>query len=91
MEQSSARAADVTARLGGAQLSFCRPHGPWQKGTVENTNGLIRGFFPKGTDFSRVTGEVVERAFASINGRPRRVLANRTASGAYREELLHSA
>lgn len=83
--------ADVTARLGGARFYFCRPHSPWQKGTAENANGLIRELFPKGTDFSRVTGEEVEGAFALIDGRPRRVLGCGTAGEAHREELLHSA
>lgn len=58
---------------------------------MENANGLIREFFPKGADFSRVTGEEVERAFALINDRPREVLGYRTASEAYREETLRSA
>lgn len=88
MEQSSARAADVTARLGGAQFYLCRPHSPWQKGAVENTNGLIREFFPKGADFSKVDGERAREVFALINDGPRRVLGYRTASEAYREELL---
>ncbi len=83
--------ADVTAGLGGAQLHLCQPHSPRQEGTVENANGLIREFFPKGTDFSRVTDGEVERAFALVNDRPRRALGYRTASEAYREELLHSA
>ena len=83
--------ADVTARLGGVQFCFCQPHHPWQKGTNESTNGLVREFFPKGTDFSRVTEGEVERAFGLINDRPRKVLGYRTANEAYREELLHSA
>ena len=58
---------------------------------MENTNGLIREFFPKGTDFSKVTREEVEKAFRLINDRPRKVLGHRTANEAYREELLHSA
>ena len=83
--------AAVTAALGGVQFYFCQPHHPWQKPTVENTNGLIREFFPKGTDFSKVTREEVERAFRLINDRPRKVLGYRTANEAYREGLLHSA
>ena len=58
---------------------------------MENTNGLIREFFPKGTDFSKVTREEVERAFRLINDMPRKVLGYRTANEAYREGLLHSA
>ena len=83
--------ADVSARLGGVQFYFCQPHRPWQRGTNENTNGLIREFFPKGTNFSGVSEEEVERVFALINDRPRKVLGYRTASEAYREVLLHSA
>ncbi len=83
--------ARVAEALGGVQFYFCEPHRPWQKPTVENTNGLIREFFPKGTDFSRVTREEVGRAFGLINGRPGKVLGYRTANEAYRERLLHSA
>ena len=83
--------ARVTEALGGVQFYFCEPHHPWQKPTVENTNGLIREFFPKGTDFSKVTEEEVSRAFGLINDRPRKVLGYRTANEAYREGLLHSA
>ena len=82
--------AAVTAAL-GVQFYFCQPHHPWQKPTVENTNGLIGEFFPKGTDFSKVTREEVERAFRLINDMPRKVLGYRTANEAYREGLLHSA
>lgn len=80
--------ADVTRRPGGAQLYFCRPHGPRQKGAVENANGLIGEFLPKGADFSKVDGGRVREVFALINGRPRRALGYRTPMEAYREELL---
>jgi len=83
--------AYVSSRLGGVQFYFCLPHHPWQKGTNENTNGLIREFFPKGTDFSRVSEEEVQRVFSLINDRPRKVLGFRTAREAYLGELLHSA
>lgn len=82
--------SEVSARLGGAQFYFCQAHHPWEKGTNENTNGLIREFFPKGTDFARVSDEEVARAFALINDRPRKVLGYRTANEVYRE-MLHSA
>ena len=81
---------EVRRALGGVPFYFCQPHHPWQKPTVENTNGLIREFFPKGTDFSRVTDEEVQEVFEKINDRPRKVLGFRTASEVYRE-MLHSA
>ena len=82
--------ADVTDALGGVQFYFCDPHHPWQKPTVENTNGLLREFFPKGTDFGKVTDEEVRHAVGLINDRPRKVLKYRTANEVYRE-MLHSA
>lgn len=83
--------AFVSSRLGGVQFYFCLPHHPWQKGTNESTNGLIREFFPKGTDFSKVSDEEVQTVYEVINGRPRKVLGYRTAREAYLEEVLHSA
>ena len=81
---------EVSGRLGGVQFYFCQAHHPWEKGTNENTNGLLREFFPKGTDFSKVSDEEVERAYGLINDRPRKVLGYRTANEVYRE-MLHSA
>lgn len=82
--------AQVSEALGGVQFYFCEPHHPWQKPSVENTNGLIREFFPKGTDFSKVTDEEVQHVFDMINDRPRKVLGFRTANEVYRE-MLHLA
>lgn len=83
--------AYVSERLGGVQFYFCEPHHPWEKGTNENTNGLIREFFPKGTDFSKVSEEGVQKVFSMINDRPRKVLGFRTAREVYLEEVLHLA
>lgn len=58
----------------GCPVYFCDPHSPWQRPTNENTNGLIRDFFPKGTDFAQVTDEEVAHAQLLLNTRPRKVL-----------------
>jgi len=58
----------------GFKVYFCDPHSPWQKGTNENTNGLIRQFFPKGTSFLDVTDEEVAHMQELMNERPRQTL-----------------
>lgn len=82
--------AEASERLGGVRFCFCEPHHPWQKPTVENTNGLIRELFPKGTDLPKVTDEEVRRVYGLINDRPWKVLGYRTANEVH-QELLHSA
>ncbi len=59
---------------------FCDPHSPWQRPTNENTNGLIREYFPKGTDFTTVTAAQLQAATDRLNGRPRQVLDFATAT-----------
>ena len=56
------------------QIYFAEPHKPWQRGTNENTNDMIRFFFPKGFDFRTVTDEDVQRVENLINNRPRKCL-----------------
>lgn len=56
------------------KVYFCDPHSPWERPSNENTNGLVREFFPKGTNFSEVTDEEVARAQWLLNNRPRKVL-----------------
>ena len=58
----------------GIPVFFCDPLSPWQRPTNENTNGLLRGYFPKGEDLGHVTSADLERAEFELNNRPRRIL-----------------
>ncbi len=53
----------------GMKVYFCDPYSPWQRGTNENTNGLLRQFFPKGTSFADISDDDLQRVVALINNR----------------------
>ena len=71
------------------RVFFCDPHSPWQRGTNENTNGLIRDFYPKGTNFNTITHEELAETQRLLNIRPRRILGYRKPADMI-NELINS-
>jgi len=74
----------------GLQVYFCDPQSPWQRGTSENTNGLLRQYFPRGTDLSRYSTDDLAAVAATLNNRPRKTLGWRTPAEALDEYLQSS-
>lgn len=74
----------------GVKVFFADPHSPWQRGTNENTNGLLRQYFPKGTDLSRWSAQEIRAVANALNSRPRKTLGWKTPAEAL-DEYLKSA
>jgi IS30 family transposase len=65
--------AEISEKL-GLGFYFCTPYHSWERGLNENTNGLVRQYFPKGTDFTKLTAKDVQRVEDLLNNRPRKAL-----------------
>lgn len=81
-----ARHAELTAAT-GIKVYFCDPYSPWQRGTNENTNGLLRQYFPKGTDLARYDIHHIRAVATALNNRPRKTLGWRTPAEVFAVQL----
>jgi IS30 family transposase len=90
-DQGAEMAQHADLRIGtGLQVYFCDPHSPWQRGTNENTNGLLRQYFPKGTDLSAHSTDDLAAVAMTLNSRPRKALGWKTPAEALDQYLSMS-
>jgi len=88
IEMAAHRSITLAADL---PIYFCDPHSPWQRGTNENTNGLLRQYFPKGHSFASLTQARLDEVSDQLNGRPRETLGWRTPAEALTQLLKESS
>lgn len=79
------------SKITGMSIYFANPYSSWERGTNENTNGLIRRFFPKGTDFNKITIEQLKKAQFALNNRPRKILGYKTPNEIMEYEITNYA
>lgn len=77
----------ILEQKAGFEVYFANPYSAWERGTNENTNGLLREYFPKGSDFSLVTKEALAEAVKRLNNRPRKCLGYRTPAEVLKDAL----
>jgi IS30 family transposase len=91
-DQGGELAQHVQLRIdAGIAVYFCDPHSPWQRPSNENTNGLLRQYFPKGTDLSRWDATDIQAIAVTLNGRPRKTLGWRTPAEVFADQLSSGA